>query len=104
MKKILVLVLVLALLLPAAGLAFNETGYPIRDEVVTITVAGRNAATLDWNDTDMVAELEKCMGIKLECTSYEGDIWQTQLTLMFASDELPDLILSPNITLEEVAE
>ncbi len=104
MKKILVLVLVLALLLPAAGLAFNETGYPISDEVVTITVAGRNAATLDWNDTDMVAELEKRMGIKLECTSYEGDIWQTQLTLMFASDELPDLILSPNITLEEVAE
>ena len=46
MKKILVLVLVLALLLPAAGLAFNETGYPISDEVVTITVARRSSGTI----------------------------------------------------------
>ena len=55
MKKILTLVLALALLIPATGLAFNETGYPICDDVITITVSGANSGTTDWNDTNMVA-------------------------------------------------
>lgn len=103
MKKILTLVLALALLVPATGLAFNETGYPICDDVITITVSGANSGTTDWNDTNMVAEIEKRLGIKLECTSFEADIWSTQLTLMLASEELPDIVINPGITLSEVS-
>ena len=103
MKKILTLVLALALLIPATGLAFNETGYPICDDVITITVSGANSGTTDWNDTNMVAEIEKRLGIKLECTSFEADIWSTQFTLMLASEELPDIVINPGITLSEVS-
>ena len=103
MKKILTLVLALALLIPATGMAFNETGYPICDDVITITVSGANSGTTDWNDTNMVAEIEKRLGIKLECTSFEADIWSTQFTLMLASEELPDIVINPGITLSEVS-
>ena len=106
MKKtmqMLALALVLLLCLPATGLAMNAEGYPICDEVITIAVAGQNASTPDWNDTNMVAEVEKRLGIRMECTSYEADIWSTQLTLMIASDDLPDLIVNPDLSLNDVA-
>ena len=106
MKKtmqMLALALVLLLCLPATGLAMNAEGYPICDEVITIAVAGQNASTPDWNDTNMVAEVEKRLGIRMECTSYEADIWSTQLTLMIASDDLPDLIMNPGLSLNDVA-
>lgn len=106
MKKtmqMLALALVLLLCLPATGLAMNAEGYPICDEVITIAVAGQNAGTPDWNDTNMVAEVEKRLGIRMECTSYEADIWSTQLTLMIASDDLPDLIVNPGLSLNDVA-
>lgn len=63
----------------------------------------QNASTPDWNDTNMVAEVEKRLGIRMECTSYEADIWSTQLTLMIASDDLPDLIMNPGLSLNDVA-
>ena len=102
MKRILVTVLILSLLLPASGLAFNEAGYPICDEPITITLAGTNSGTEDWNDTNMVAEVEKRLGIKLDCTSFNGDAWPSQFTLMLAGETLPDIVVNPGINLEEV--
>ena len=104
MKRILTLVIVLAMLVSISGLALNETGYPICDEVVTITMAGQNTNTLNWNDTDQIAEIEARLGIKIVGTSYEPDAWKNQFTLMLAGEELPDLIVSPNITLVEANE
>lgn len=103
MKKILTLMLALALLIPMTTLAFNQTGYPICEDVITITVSGANTGTTSWNDTNMVAEVEKRLGIKMQCTSFESDIWKTKFTLMLASEELPDIVINPGITLSEVS-
>lgn len=82
----------------------NETGFPIVKEPITITVAGLNANTPDWNDTDLVKEIEKRFGIKLECTSYEADAWETQLTLLMSSGEMPDIILNTNQSMDKMNE
>lgn len=73
---------------------FNAEGYPICDEPITITVSGQNYNTDSWNDTDMVAEIEKQFGIIMDCSEFESEAWSTQFTLMLSSDDLPDLILS----------
>ncbi len=82
----------------------NKTGYPIVKEPITITVAGLNGNTPDWNDTDMVKEIEKRFGIKLECTSYESDAWETQLALMMSSGEMPDLLIGVNQSIDKMNE
>lgn len=82
---------------------FNKTGYPICDEPITITVTGNQAGTPDWNDTYQVAEIEKRFGIKLECTPYAKDAWESQYTLMLTTDTLPDLILNGYVQYADAA-
>ena len=78
--------------------------YPISDEVITVTVTGAQGSTPDWNATLQVEEIEKRLGIKLDCQPFADDAWQTQLTLMMASDELPDLIINAADTMVNFAE
>lgn len=82
----------------------TENGYPISTEIITVTASGPQGATPDWNDTLQVAEIEKRLGIKVDCHPYPDDSWQTQLTLMMASDEMPDLILNASVSMENMAE
>jgi len=82
---------------PEEKLYYNTTDYfPICEENIKITVAGQNSSTPDWNDTEFVKVVSEQMGIDMECTQYEGDAWGTQLTLMLASEELPDLFAGMN--------
>lgn len=81
---------------------FNAEGYPICDEPITIKVSGQNQGTEGWNNTEMVAEIEKQFGIVMDCSELQKEAWETQFTLMIASDEVPDLILNPNRDLPEI--
>ncbi len=77
---------------------FNAEGYPICDETITVAVAGTYDGGKNWNETTLIQEIENRLGIKLECTVYEQEEWPTQLSLMMASDELPDLIIHASIS------
>ncbi len=72
---------------------FNETGFPICDEPITIKVGGKVSITPDWSKTRVVSAIEEDMGIKFDITTYPEDAWETQLSLMLADDTLPDLVL-----------
>ncbi len=66
----------------------------ISDEVVTLTVAASSGATAqNWNDTLQFAEYEKRLGIKFDATTYTSEQWNSKLTLMMASDEMPDIVV-----------
>lgn len=82
------------------NLYYNKTGFPICDEPITVTVAGMHSTQVagNWPDKYIVKAIEEKMGIKLECTDYMSDAWQSQLTLMLASDTLPDLLLSAGVS------
>lgn len=79
MKKRKVLAMVLAVLLAQScvcAFAFNETGYPICDETITVTLSAPTpGSNLDWSEYSLITELEKRLGIRLECTPYNAEAW-----------------------------
>ncbi len=84
--------------------AEEEDSIRISDEVITITVAGRNDRPDNiWNDTIQFAEYEKQLGLKFDATTYNIEQWSSKLTLMMASDELPDMLALANMSASDVA-
>lgn len=80
---------------------FNETGYPIVNEKITLKVMLmiRDVDTLmEINEMPMVKELEEKTGIHIEWEVVKGSDWSLKSNLMFASGEYPDIILAVGTT------
>lgn len=87
-----------------AGDNFNETGYPIVKEPITLKVMQgiRDVDSLtDPSEMPAVQRLEEETGINLEWEVVKASDWSTKLNLMFASGEYPDIIITPNTTVDE---
>lgn len=81
------------------GSNFNETGYPIVNEPITLKVmiAIRDMDSLiDFDDMPAVQRLEELTGIHAEWEVIKGSDWSTKLNLAFASGEYPDVIMAVN--------
>ena len=77
----------------AGKASYNETGYPICDEPITLTMMCIAAGNQNVEDRIMVSEIEKRFGIKLDITSYStAEEFVTQLNLAMSTGDLPDLI------------
>jgi len=87
-----------------AGGSFNETGFPIVNEPLTldVTFVIRDVDSL-INPADMpaVQRLEEQTGIHIEWEVIKGSDWDTKMNLMFASGEYPDIILSVNAGVDD---
>lgn len=98
MKKTLALVLALMLaftVVASADSALTSEGYPIVEgDMVSLEIAGLEPAypDHDWNDSPFVTEIEKIMNVHIHYTPYNKDAWSNQMTMMFATDDLPDII------------
>ncbi|MGN0169067.1 MAG: extracellular solute-binding protein [Acetatifactor sp.] len=87
-----------------AGENFNETGYPIVNEPLTLKVllGIRDVDSLvEPNEMPAIQRLEEQTGIHIEWEVIKGSDWDTKLNLMFASGEYPDIILSVNTTVDD---
>ena len=75
---------------------FNEPGIlPIVKEPITLTVFAPANTEGSWEDNAQVKELEEATGIHLEWqTCASSDNVQEKLSTMFASGEMPDIILT----------
>ena len=83
---------------------FNETGYPIVKEPLTLKVmlSIRDVDSLmEPNDMPIIKELEERTGIHIEWEVIKGSDWDTKLNLMFASGDYPDIILSANTPVDD---
>lgn len=87
---------------PEEKLYYNETGYPICDETITIKVGGSVGNSPDWNNTAFVKAVEERLGIKLECEPVSADAWSTQYATMLATGNMPDLIVNGTIDKSQV--
>ena len=77
-----------------AGEGFEEFGR-ISEDTITLSLAARYVAgqyTTDFASTDQFKEYEKRLGIRFDVSAYDLEQWPSKLTLMMASDEMPDLI------------
>ena len=78
----------------AAG-GFNESGYPIVNEPLTLNVmlGIRNMdSMIEPNDMKVIQDLEAKTGIHIEWEMIKESDWDTKLNLRFASGEYPDII------------
>lgn len=75
---------------------FNEPGMlPIVKEPITLTVFAPANTEGSWEDNAQVKEIEEATGIHLEWqTAASSDNVQEKLSTMFASGEMPDIILT----------
>lgn len=82
---------------------FNETGYPIVNEPLTLKVmlGIRDVDSLiDIDEMPAVQRLEEETGIDIEWEVIKGSDWETKLNLMFASGDYPDIIIAPNVSVD----
>ncbi|MDR0641453.1 MAG: extracellular solute-binding protein [Treponema sp.] len=80
--------------------AFNETGYPIVNEPVTLKViASKSTVSNDYPDLPLFQEIEKKTGVKVDW-QYTGVDWATQKPLILASNDLPDVFFGRNAVTE----
>lgn len=107
-KKLGIVALALALALSALGAAaestFNAEGYPISNELITVTAAGPFGLQVEYEEILTWQEWQDRLGIKLEMNFYNYEDWPTQFTLMIASDSLPDIIFSSGLSAADCAE
>ena len=102
MKKLIPLLLALLLALTSLSASAVE---PVSDEVITVTMAmPYDGAKTDWSDFTFITEMEKQLHIRLECTPYNSEAWETQLTLMLASNLLPDFIIDTSMSLSDMSD
>lgn len=83
---------------------FNETGFPIVNEPITLKVMQgiRDVDSLtDPSEMPAIQRLEEQTGIHLEWEVVKATDWPTKLNLMFASGEYPDVIITPNTEVDQ---
>ena len=106
-KRLLSLVMVIAMVLSLFGcgdkedtsktesltstIDFNETGYPIVNEPLKLTVGVFASASyeVEWDDLTWVKALEEASGIDLEFVIYNDG---SAMDLMFAGQNFPDIL------------
>lgn len=113
-KKILIMLMMLivsaSLVFPqgvkedsAATVSFNETGYPIVDEPVTLKVAARTAPLAPpYNDMTIFQQIEDTTGIRVEWDNIPDNIFAEKINLLLASKELPHALFNTGLTDLEV--
>jgi len=83
---------------------FNETGYPIVNEPITLTVCGAlGATTTTWKGNSLFTHLTEVTGIKFEIDEYASTAWNDRKKLIFAANELPDLFISAKFSAAELS-
>lgn len=73
----------------------NETGLPIVDKEITLTIAGSYDARTgsDWNNLETFKEINKDTNVKIDWKLTPGSDWAEKRNLMLASSDLPDVML-----------
>lgn len=82
---------------------FNQTGYPIVNEPVTLKVlVSKHQLTDPFEELQVFKDLEEKTNVKIEWEIAEGEDWSTQKPLLLASGELPDVFIGSPLTESDV--
>ena len=74
---------------------FNETGLPIVQEPIKITIAGTydERTGTNWNELETIKEINEGTNVQIEWSLTPGTDWSTKRNLIIASGDLPDVLL-----------
>lgn len=83
-------------------LAFNETGYPIVDEPITLELMARRSPIQPvWDEMGFFQEMEKMTNIKFKFRTAAGTDYTQAKQLALASMDLPDLFYGGELTADD---
>lgn len=110
MKRFVSLLVVLLLTLSCVAMAETpdyinlDSEFPIvkEGEEITLTVAVQPNVLDNVEDLWFWEYCRQVMNINFEITAFTGDVRNEKINLMFAADNLPDMILGCNFTTEEL--
>ncbi|UOQ91891.1 extracellular solute-binding protein [Halobacillus shinanisalinarum] len=80
---------------------FNETGYPIVDEQIKLTLFGPNIGITEWKDMQFFKEMKEKTNVTFNFKTPPSDSIETKKNLTFASGDLPDIFYGSSLTQEE---
>lgn len=84
-------------------LGFHETGYPVVDQPVTLTVFGsRDQNQAEWKDVRMLNASAEKAGITFDWQEVPAQGFAEKKNLMFAGNDLPDVFLRCGFTVNEI--
>ncbi|MBM7505892.1 ABC transporter substrate-binding protein [Agromyces aurantiacus] len=82
---------------------FNETGLPIVDKALTLTIAGEKASLApDYNEMSLVQQWEEDTNIAIEWNMLAPDVYAEKRNLLLASNDLPDAFFNSKFTDDEL--
>lgn len=100
-KTWLALLLALALMAPVGGLAVNVAveGFPIVDEPITLKIATMKPPVCpDFSEVIILKNFEEKSGIHVEWESIPNEMVTERRNLMFASLDLPDIMMKMSVS------
>ena len=87
----------------SSKVSVNETGFPIVNEPLTLTVFGiRDANQTQWEDMLVFQEYEKMTGIHMDFQEVPDQGRDEKKSLLFASNDLPDVFYRPMFLSDEI--
>ena len=82
---------------------FNETGLPIVDETLTLSIAGEKASLApDYNEMELVQQWEEDTNVAIEWNMLAPEVYLDKRNLLLASNDLPDAFLNSRFTDDEL--
>lgn len=82
---------------------FNETGFPIVNEPITLTVFGsRDQNQAEWKDVFVLQEYEKMTNVIMDYQEVPASGFAEKKNLLFASNEMPDIFLRSALEPHEI--
>lgn len=99
-KRLFALLIALTMLMSATALAdVNTEGYPIVTEPITLTAAVcQSPIQGDFNEMVILKNFVEQSGINVEFQNIPSSDVQTQLSLMLASGEVPDILMKMSVS------
>ncbi len=81
---------------------FNETGYPIVNEMITLTGFGnQNVTHKDWSELYAFTEYEKMSNIHIDWTLAPNEGYTERKNVLLAGGEYPDIFYRANLTVAD---
>lgn len=82
---------------------FNETGLPIVDKPLTLSIAGEKSSLApDYNDMALVQQWQEDTNIEVEWNLLAPEVYSQKRNLLLASNDLPDAFINSRFTDDEL--
>jgi putative aldouronate transport system substrate-binding protein len=87
----------------SSAFGFNETGLPIVDKELTLSIAGEKASLApDYNEMSLVQQLQEDTNIEVDWNLLAPEVYTEKRNLLLASKDLPDAFINSRFTDEEL--